>query len=225
MAIDALPPSLAATLKDYLDRITVLERSNKLFASAIVGGKLRILSTSEIPIALLGELSPGSTGLRIYLADGVSPMFEVEQNGGFGLPWLSTDWRPYGDTGVTHNVEGYGEISGTTFRRLWQTTSELLFSASMLFRVQVTCPAGSTGELRLWSTAAGAVIGSVKAIPTSTTNVVFEYRIAHGLTIGGGPHFFYLEGRVDTGAGALRVFQPGGMHYGTHMSEVAGGWV
>lgn len=223
--MDALPPSLAGRLQELEQRIAILERSNKMVASTITGGTLRVLTSSGTPIVELGEIDSGVNGLRVYRSDGTTAMLQVDQLNGFARPWPESYWRPYQDTDVTHSTEGYGEVTGSTFRRLWRITNELLYGPDMLYRVIVTCPAGSTGEIRLWNNSGSAVLGGTLSVPAATTTTTYEYRLTHGLTLGTGPHNIYMEARVDTGAGALRIYWPGGVHWGDVGGTVAGGWV
>jgi hypothetical protein len=91
-----------------------------------------------------------------------------------------------------------------------------------MFRVAVVTDVGTTGDLQV--TAVGGPLGVVKAIPSGTSGW-FEYRMIHGIAIGGGPVVFTIEARRTSGAGTFRVFAPGPLNVGVAMAPVAGGWV
>lgn len=218
--MDALPPSLASDLDDIRTRIAVLERSNKLIVSAIVGGTLRILDASQNPIALLGLLPGGYLGVRAYSAGGVgvAPVLSVNQTEGFAFPWLSTEWKTPTDSVV---------VTSGTFATQWTSTVELNFSLEILFRVRIVVDAATTAEAKVLVTAVdgsgGGQIGNTLSL-SAATDAVREYRNAHGQVLGGGPLMFSLQVRRVSGAGNVTVYHPHPFHYGA-TSGVAGGWV
>jgi hypothetical protein len=222
--VDALPPSNAGDIQDLIRRIEILERSNKALSTAVQGGQIRVLAADGTPIVALGRLSSTTDGIRIYTADGLNTIMRVDNEDGVILPWAETYWRPYETSSVTHTVY-YGEVTGSTFRRMWRTTQELVSTKELRFRIIVTTPVGTEGEIRVWHNNASAVLGGVLSVPDGTTAQVFEFRLAHGITINTSEHNLYIEGRVTSGPDALRIYIPGGMFWGSLMSTVAGGWV
>lgn len=224
--MDALPPSLAGTLKDLEDRLAILERTNKLIASSIVGGTLRVLDSVEDPVALLGLLPTSlydpvaTSGLRVYSAggSGVAPMLSVNQLNGIAFPWFSSEWKAPTDSVV---------VTSGTFATQWTSTTELMFSKEILFRVRLVVDTSTTAEAKVLVTAVdgtgGGQLGNTLSL-SAATDAVREFRIAHGQTLGGGPLMFSLQVRRVTGAGNVTVYHPHPLHYGS-TGPVVGGWV
>jgi hypothetical protein len=217
-------PTGVAAARDLERRVEALERANQLLSSTILGGTLRVLDADGNSIATIGMLDGAADGLRLDTAAGTR-LFQVDQTNGFVLPWMSTNWRVYEDTSTTHSTEGYGEVTGSTFRRIWRSTSELVFSTEMLFRVILSTPGGTDAEFRVWYFNNGSVLGDVLSVPGGTSATTYEFRFLHGFTMGTGPHHVYLEGRASSGAGAVRAYEPAGIHWGAAMASVSGGWV
>jgi hypothetical protein len=223
---DALPPTLAGLILGLDRRIAILERSNKLLSSTIVGGILRVLDISSNPVVLLGDLptslfDPVTTnGLRVYSSGGTSaaPMLSVNQLNGLAFPWLSTEWKSTTDSVV---------VTSGTFATQWTSTTELIFAKEILFRVRLVVDAATTAEAKVLVTAVdgtgGGQMGNTLSL-SAATDAVREFRFGHSQTLGGGPLMFSLQTRRVSGAGNVTVYHPHPLHHGG-TSAVTGGWV
>ena len=214
--LDALPPNLAAELKALEARIKILEGSNKLLVSTIRGGSLQVQDDDGNLIVRIGRFpASGYDGFLVIRDDGIHAIVEANQTEGLVHPWLEMPWKT--------NTASQTVTSGT-FTSVWQAHTELLYGVNIRMRVAVDCPSGTTGEMLIADDGSSTVLGSVKTIP-SNSSVLYEYRVAHGLTVGSGPFQFSLQARRTSGAGNIIVYQPWPMHQGAGMSPVAGGWV
>jgi hypothetical protein len=224
--VDALPPSMAGTLKDLEDRLSILERTNKLFASAIVGGTLRVLDATESPVVLLGLLPTSifdpilTNGIRVYSAGGVgvAPIMSINQTNGMSFPWVSGEWKAPSNGQL---------VTSGTFATMYTSTTELISSKEILFRVRLAVDAATTGEAKVLGTgvdgSGGGQLGNTLSLSASTDDVR-EFRFGHGFTLGTGPLMFSLQVRRVSGAGNVTVYQPHPLHYGS-VGPAAGGWV
>lgn len=212
--LDALPPDLAQILAELQRRIKVLEGSNKLLQSAITNGTIKVYNSAGVRIAEMGSTPAGGGGIELLASNGTTDLLVVDQTLGFAIPWLSTGWKDAAANKV---------VTSGTFVSTYNTLTELLFASELRFRVSIISDVGTTGEARI-TYSGGSVLGNVKTIP-SGANASYEYRIAHGFTLGGGPLQFDLEVRRTSGAGNITVYEPSQMHYGAAMVAVAGGWV
>lgn len=213
MAFDALPPSIISKIKDLEDRIAILERSNKLIAATVVGGTFRVLDDEGDPIVQLGVLGSGSQGLSVSTADGATSVFYASQEEGLARPWLATPWR------IPTNAQA---VTSGTFADIYTSLTELLFSQEILFRVRIVVDSGTTGEMRV--TISGSPLGGTQAL-ASASDVTYEYRKAHGVSMGGGPVGIALQVRRLTGAGNIAVTTPEPLHWGSLMNVDPDGWV
>ena len=109
----------------------------------------------------------------------------------------------------------------------WTSTTELMFSKEILFRVRLVVDAATTAEAKVLVTAidgsGGGQLGNTLSL-SAATDAVREFRFGHGQTLGGGPLMFSLQVRRVTGAGNVTVYHPHPLHYGAVVA-VAGGWV
>ena len=204
------PDDLILQLRQIERRLRALESANPL-----QGGSFTT-STDERPIVAMGDLSTVSlagNGIVSWSADRVRAMLYVTDLHGFGVPWLSHPWVE-ANAGVT--------VTSGTFTPVYSSTCEVLWSTQVMFRVAVVTDGATTGELQV--TAVGGPLGVVKAIPAGT-GTFFEFRMIHGIPIGGGPVVFGIEARRTSGAGVMKVFEPGPLNIGVAMAPVAGGWV
>ena len=218
MAVDPLlyPTAFLVYVQSLEDRIRALEASNRLQSGTVgKGGTISVLNSAGVVIAEMGRLGYGENGLRVMAANGVTPILQVDQTQGFGLPWFSTEWKTPADA-VT--------VTSGTFVDTWTTLSELMYSTQILFRVGLQTDGTTTGEVKVVFLGGPSDIGGTLTVPISH-NASHEFRILHGLTIGGGPVQLSVQARRTSGAGTFTVFHPHPLHYGTNMSPVAGGWV
>lgn len=212
--LEALPPSLAREIEDLKKRIKILEGSNKLLASAIKGGSLDVFNANGDLISRIGLFPSGTVGFLVLRPDSEHSIIEANWESGLVHPWLGAEWtQPNQATTVT---------SGS-FVTAWESWVELLYGSNLRFWVYVTADAATTGEVRFVRAGVGA-IGNTLTINASTS-ARYEFRIAHGLTVGSGPFAFNIEARRTSGAGNIYVYHPSPLMIGGDMSPVAGGWV
>lgn len=232
------PDSLAARFAEMERRLAALERSPQLTNSSIKGGSVRILNAGGDAIAVVGDTDVGQ-GVAVYDGAGVvvarlgsldgtvpggrqgiqiganpnssaNDWLDVSRENGISFPFLGHAW---------HDPSSYKVVTSGSFTTVWQCQVELVASTDVLFTVDYSADAATTGELRIVAATATSSTKTIAAAAFGTGRV--EWR--HGLALGGGPIGFEVQARRTSGVGNINVYQPTGLHTGRTSGATTGG--
>lgn len=148
----------------------------------------------------VGRLGSGSYGLLVLDADGSTPRLHINERGILS-PYLSASFR-----GIIADVQ---VTTSGSFQPLFSSTLEMIVSPAFHCSVVASCPADTTGEMRLRIPVSGAVTDAVP-IPAGGT-AQHQFRWIHGLALNTGPVAVDVEARRTGGAGDVEVARPSGL--------------
>lgn len=147
----------------------------------------------RVKIGIVG--SGGNYGWAVY--DANAGLRSQVDNDGHKDPWIPHAMIPAGvNTPVT----------SASFVPIYQGQVQLITHKGVSVSVIVSCPVGTTGEVRLRNADGGAVTSVVAIGSGAQVGQTFQW--LHGSTLGGGPVRFDIEARRTSGAGDVIVYQP-----------------
>lgn len=226
MADPALPPNLLDDIAELKRRVRTLETANRLESSSIggsstIGGSslLTVLDSTGGQVARLGTLG-GTYGNGLHLTDPATnaTVLFASDAGGTVVPYLANPWRRFDE---------YFPVTSATFAETYQCRLESVSSVMIRFTAWLSADASTTGEVRLVVNA--AQLGSTVSIAAASIQR-YEFSMAHGIVLQGGPVEIAVQARRLTGAGNVNVYEPSGLTLGSKVAhggafpEPAGGW-
>lgn len=221
-----LPPNFAREWQDVKDRLSKVERLERIPFSSSKGGKFQVLDPDGNVLLEWGQLDISAS---INFGDtgtfGGYGVVARDENGAIiSAEFAGTRGRVYPQTPYPMHSAAGQLITGTSFAAIFEADDQHPVGDVLQIFGGVQTDASTTGQLRL-STSDGNHTTSTLAIPAST-NGSYLFQWLHPAAVGladprsGRERFLQvsLDARVASGSGTFRLFPPS-------VSEITSSWI
>lgn len=211
-----LPDDLLQRLEGLERRLRDLETAPQQPNRTQKGGSFKLIPPDGVPASLFtfGEFTHPTTGEEYYGVVGYDNKGDVvlalrEGVEGLQYPHEYAPWRP--DGGGTLSASGAAKITtNAAFETLFETYMEIPAFDCFYTLIAVTTPVGTTGELKLVSSAGSTATYSIGSGASGTV----QFNWLHPFSVGWGDDTAPATARIEVharrtgGAGDVSVFWP-----------------
>lgn len=194
----------------------------------LVGSQLTGKDTTGATRSVVGNLGDGYYGVATYDANG-NELFRTDERG-LRAPSIPIPFQPF-NTPTGFNVLTTSTTYDSGAIGFYATVPSVLHDAIWGFGVSISCPVGTTGELRV--RAASSIVGNQTSQKTTSalacgsgSTTSSSLRWLHGLDFPALSIQVLIEARRLSGSGSVTIYQPQGLAFtGSDDDYSTSGWL